>query len=138
MDSDETRSRILDDHARLRGMLDGLERLIERFDAGGREVGQELRGRGVELFEVFAAHIQLEDAALVPALRGLGESGKARAERLAHEHEEQRELIRYLLDRLGDDHRPSLVVARELQAFVQYVRQDMAHEEEAILGEDLL
>jgi hemerythrin-like domain-containing protein len=138
MDTEETRSRILEDHARLRGMLDGLERTIERFETGGREVGQELRSRGVELFEVFAAHIQLEDAALVPALCALGESGKTRAERLTHEHQEQRELIEFLLARLADDHRPSLVVARELHAFVQYVRQDMAHEEETLLREDLL
>lgn len=138
MDADETRSRILADHARLRGMLDGIELLVQSFDAGAREVGKQLRARGAELFEVFAAHIQLEDAALVPALRALGEPGKVGAERLAHEHKEQRELIRYLIERLDDDHRPSLVVARELKAFAQYVRQDMTHEEEAILTRDLL
>jgi hemerythrin-like domain-containing protein len=137
MDTDETRSRILEDHVRLRGMLDTLERTIERFETGGREVGQELRAQGVELFEVFSAHIQLEDAVLAPALCELGESGKTRAERLTHEHQEQRELIEFLLSRPSDDHRPSLVVARELQAFAQYVRQDMAHEEETLLGEDL-
>jgi hemerythrin-like domain-containing protein len=138
MDAEQTRSRILEDHVRLRGMLDELERTIDRFETGGREVGRELRAHGVELFEVFAAHIQLEDATLVPALSALGESGKHRAERLAHEHAEQRELIEFLLKRLADDHRPSLVVARELQAFVQYVRQDMAHEDEMLMGEDLV
>lgn len=138
MDAQTTLSRILDEHARLRGMLDALERTLDRFEAGGREVGRELRAQGVELFEVFAAHIHLEDAALVPALSGLGESGKIRAERLVHEHQEQRELIEFLLARLADDHRPSLVVARELRAFVEYVRQDMAHEEEMLRSEDLL
>lgn len=138
MDTEETRSRIFEEHSRLRGMLDALELTIERFETGGREVGQELREQGVELFEVFAAHIQLEDAALVPALSSLGESGKTRAERLAHEHVEQRELIEFLLERLADDRRPSLVVARELRSFVQYVRQDMAHEDEMLMSEDLL
>jgi hemerythrin-like domain-containing protein len=87
---------------------------------------------------VFAAHITLEDATLVPALEELGEEGKQLGERLAHEHQEQRELLKYLLTRLERDGWPSMLIARELGSFVEYVRQDMTHEEETILREDLL
>lgn len=138
MEPNEARTRVLSEHARLRELLDELVAGIERFEAGAREVGAELRSLGIAFFEVFAAHITLEDAALVPALREGGEAGKHRAEQLVHEHQEQRELLQYLLARLERDDRPSMVIARELRSFVEYVRQDMKHEEETILREDLL
>ena len=138
MDNDEARTRVLSEHARLRELLDALIGRIDRFEAGEREVGTELRALGVAFFEVFAAHITLEDAALVPALRALSDEGKNLAERLTHEHQEQRELLQYLLARLEHDARPSAVIARELRGFANYVRQDMLHEEETILREDLL
>jgi hemerythrin-like domain-containing protein len=138
MEREEVRTRILSEHAQLRELLDELVGHIERFQYGSHEIGAELRARGIAFFEVFASHISLEDATLVPALRELGQEGNHLAERLAHEHQEQRELIRYLLARLEHDDRPSLVVAQELRNFSEYVRQDMAHEEETILREDLL
>lgn len=138
MEPGEARTRVLSEHARLRELLDDLVARIERFESGNREVGGELRSRGIAFFEVFAAHITLEDSILAPALEALGEEGKHRAERLAHEHREQRELLKYLLARLENDERPSLVIARELRSFVDYVRQDMAHEEETILQDGLL
>lgn len=134
----EARSRVLAEHATLTEMLDALDERIRLFDAGESSAGAALRAQGLALFEVFAAHISLEDATLVPALRGLGDRGKRLAERLMHEHREQRELLQYLLRRLTRDERPSQVIARELAGFADYVRQDMVHEEETILTEDLL
>jgi len=138
MEREDARTRVLAEHARLRQLLDELVAQIERFETGSREVGAEMRAQGIAFFEVFAAHISLEDATLVPALRELGEEGKQLAERLAHEHQEQRELLKYLLKRLENDGRPSMLIARELGSFAEYVRQDMTHEEETILREDLL
>ena len=138
MTPDEARTRVLAEHAQLRELLEDLVARIERFESGCREVGAELRAKGIAFFEVFAAHITLEDATLVPAVSDLGEEGKQSAARLSHEHREQRELLKYLLARLESDDRPSLVIARELRSFVEYVQQDMAHEEETILQQGLL
>jgi hypothetical protein len=119
-------------------MLDHLADLAARFESGGAPLGAELRARGLELIEVFAAHLRLEDAELAPALRALGSHGSRQANRLEHEHREQRALLEFLLSRLEQDRNPSLVVARELRNFVEYVRLDMSHEEDTLLREDIL
>ena len=137
MEPTQVRDRVLAEHTRLRELLDELVAQIERFESGSPEVGAELRSMGMAFFEVFAAHIGLEDSVLVPVLREL-EDGERRAERLAREHLEQRELREYLMGRLRNHDRPSTLIARELRSFVEYVRQDMQHEEETILREDLL
>jgi hemerythrin-like domain-containing protein len=95
----EIRERVLEDHERLRAMLDELDGLGQRFEAG-EEVGLELRDQGVGLFEVFAAHLALEDSRLVPALAGLADGGPELAHRLAREHAEQRAMLPYLIGRL--------------------------------------
>jgi hemerythrin-like domain-containing protein len=138
MEPAEARSQILDEHARLRDRLDEIEKLTSRFEEGGEDVGKELRELGVALFEVFAAHLNLEDAQLVPALRSIPERGAVLAKRLEREHKEQRELLTYLLSRLEQEHRPTTLIARELQGFCDYLRVDMGHEEETLLQEQIL
>lgn len=138
MSNAEIRTRILDDHSMLRGRLDRIEALANRFETGGSEVGKELREEGLALFEVFAAHLAYEDAQLVPALRMLPEKGGELATRLEREHREQRELLHYLVGRLATENRPTTLVARELQAFSSYLRIDMSHEESTILEGGIL
>ena len=127
----QVRSRVLDDHARLRWRLDEIESLAQRFEAGDAEGDPTLRKRGLALYESFAEHLDLEDRLLAPALRAAG--APERALRLAHEHREQRELLGYLLGRLKKQGQPTTLVARELRNFVEYVRFDMTHEEETML-----
>ncbi len=119
-------------------MLDEIEALAERFEVGDREVGGRLRDRGRRLYERLTEHIDHEEAVLAPALQASGPSGRSSAERLAHEHCEQRELLKYLLDRLGKQRNPTLLIVRELTNFVEYVRLDMAQEEETMLTEKVL
>lgn len=138
MDHTELRERIFDEHARLRERLADLEDLTERFEKGGAEVGLELREGGAALCEVFAAHLSLEDAQLVPLLRKLPERGEELADRLEREHREQRELLDYLVSRLDEERRPTLLIAREIQSFCDYLKVDMSHEESTLLREDLL
>lgn len=137
MNSDQVRRKILDDHTQLRSRLDEIDELTARFEKGGAEVGKELRELGIALFETFASHLAFEDAQLVPRLRGIPSRGPDLAERLAREHREQRELLRYLLDRLREQARPTTLVARELGSFSIYLRDDMSHEESTLLREML-
>ncbi len=119
-------------------MLDEIETLAERFEVADLEVGGRLRDRGRLLYERLTEHIDHEDAVLAPALRARGPSGRSSAERLAHEHCEQRELLKYLLGRLGEQRNPTLLIARELANFAEFVRLDMAQEEETMLTEEVL
>lgn len=132
----QVRRQVLADHAVLRQELNDLESILLDFESGKSESGSRLRERGVRLFDLFAAHLGLEDEVLIAALRRQ-EAGRPLAEKLTEEHREQRELLRFLLSRLEDDERPSSLVARELSSFVEVLRIDMAHEEATVLRTDL-
>jgi hemerythrin-like domain-containing protein len=134
----EIRDKILHDHEFIRGGIDEIQSLVKDFEKGGAELGGELRELGVALFESFASHLVFEDAQLVPVLRAIPRRGEALATRLELEHREQRELLTYLIGRLSEEQRPTTLVARELESFVIYLREDMAHEESALLRECLL
>jgi hemerythrin-like domain-containing protein len=134
----EIRERIFEDHALLRERLEEIEALNERFVGGSAEVGSELRERGAALYEMFDAHLSLEDENLAPVLRTIPEKGKDLAARLAREHREQRELLHFLLGRLEEQNRPTSVIANELQGFSNYLKLEMSHEESAILSHELL
>ena len=134
MKPSEVRTRIIDDHQLIRSEVNELDSLSKRFEDGEPEVGAELRDRGLELF---AAHLNLEDTLLVAALRTL-DDGDRLADRLQREHREQRQMLRFLIDRLTEDHRPTSLVAEELRNFGNYVRSDMEHEEATILSAGLL
>ena len=86
------------------------------------------------LYETFAAHLLHEENTLEPALRARGAEGAKFAERLAHEHREQRALLAYLVSRLEEHPVPTLLVAREVRSFAEYLHHDMAHEESTLLS----
>ena len=130
--------RILGEHADLRRMLAEVEELAERFERGDAEVARALRDRGLALHRMLCAHLDLEDEILAPALQAVDAWGEVRAERLAREHREQRELLQYLLDRLREESRPTLLVARELRNFALLLRSDMEYEEATALRADVL
>jgi hypothetical protein len=134
MDPKAVRDRILEDHDRLRAQPAEIESLADCFEKAGAEVGAELREHGVALCEQFAAHLAYEDAQLVPILRAIPGRGDALADRLAREHREQRELLHFLVGRLGQQRRPTTLIARELLSLCAYLREDMAHEEANLVG----
>jgi len=129
----QVRKRILADHQKLRSMLDALTPLAQRFERGDTAGAHSLREQALALYETFAAHLLHEENTLEPTLRARGPEGVRYAERLAHEHGEQRELLRYLLSRLEGQPCPTLLVAREILHFAEYLRLDMAHEETTLL-----
>ncbi|MDX1650710.1 MAG: hemerythrin domain-containing protein, partial [Myxococcota bacterium] len=103
VDAEDVGARIRSDHDALRLRLTEIERLAGRFEAGEEAVGTILREEGEALYEAFAAHLRLEDHLLVAALAALPDArGRRLATRLAREHEEQRELLSFLLERLRE------------------------------------
>ena len=136
--ADEVRSVVLAEHDEIRPMLDEVEALADRFESGGSELGRTLRERGFYLYQRLGAHLELEERLLATLLRRAGARGAELADRLVREHAEQHELLGYLLERLGESTMPTLVIARELRSFVDYIRGDMAYEERTLLAEDVL
>jgi hemerythrin-like domain-containing protein len=130
----EVRRRILEEHGALRAALDALVPVAERFERDDEKAGPELREGALALYELFAAHLEHEENALEPALRGRGADGGRLADRLSHEHREQRALLSYLTRRLQARPTPTLLVAREVRHFAEYLRLDMAHEEATLLS----
>jgi hemerythrin-like domain-containing protein len=135
MHASEIHRKVCADHDAIRGMLFRLEELARQVLRGERHLVGVLRNEAEALLTELLAHIQWEDEHLRPTFLDADSAGAARAERLDHEHREQRELLRYALDRLEDQTRPPLVIARNLIDLVQLVRDDMDDEEKHLLGE---
>jgi len=132
------RERILRDHGYLRGLLDEVDRQAFRVARGDGEGVGMLRSLGTYLLKRFSEHLALEDRLLAPALRRAGPEGCERADRLDADHREQRDLLDYLLDKVGDPTRPAAVLAVEWRSFVELLLDDMAQEELDILDRELL
>lgn len=133
MASPEVRRRILEDHSELRVIAGAVEGVAMRVAGGDWHSVGALRLRGLELHERLCRHLDLEDRVLLPAVRDAGSDGSERAESLQHEHAEQRALLEYILERLNDRTRPSVVLGRELQNFAELLRDDMEYEESTVL-----
>ena len=133
MASPEVRRRILEDHAELRVVSAAVGAMAERVAKGDATAVGELRRRGRELHERLCSHLDLEDRLLVPAVRKAGTGGLHCAEGLSREHSEQRALLEYVLERLDDLTRPSVLLCRELLNFAELLADDMEYEESAVL-----
>lgn len=129
----EVRARVLEEHAELRRLLTEVDELARRVARGVEKAVPGLRERALLLHARLRSHLDLEDAILAPALRAADAWGPERADRLAREHLEQRLLLDYILGGLQDAGRPSALLARELRALVEVLREDMEDEEERLL-----
>ena len=74
----------------------------------------------------------------MPALREADAWGEVRADRVQAEHKEQTAEVRLLLEEFGDPFASSGELALRLEDFIAAVEVDMAAEEKATLGPDLL
>lgn len=141
MDGSAIRREIVGQHAGLTTLLDEVEDLARRFEEELEEVpadADELRARGLALYETFGTHLDSEQELLEPALRKAGPEGERLARRLCNEHREQRELLGYLIGRIEQHPEPTILIARELQNFAVFLRIEMATEEKTMLSEALL
>lgn len=138
MQPSEVRSHVLHDHEGIRDMLVGVEDLARRVIDGDETGVEELRESGRTLLETLERHMGWEDLHLAPALREADAWGQERAERLAADHLEQREVLRHTVAALADAGRPALVQAHTLLDFVRLLREDMVDEEQTLLDPRVL
>jgi hemerythrin-like domain-containing protein len=134
------RSAILAEHDEMRKLLGRVEALARDFERASEDdsgLGAQLHEHGVALYERFGAHLDHEQSLLEPVFARRGARGELMARRLAAEHHEQRELLRYLLKRLSSQP-PTLLIARELQHFADFLRFEMREEEERLLTPEAL
>ena len=102
MTPSEVRSRILADHERLRGDLEGLEAALRQVVDGCTPAGS-LRVDVEALLARLRAHMHWEESYLLPALRDADAWGAERADVLVRDHCEQRELLAFVDMRLRDE-----------------------------------
>ena len=138
MQPSEVRQAILTQHEELRGLLRSLEELARRAAESDDSCVPALREVGVYAHGKLVEHLDFEDRYLVPAIRAADGWGEERGNLLAREHVEQRELFQYVLDRLRDTNRASVLLGRELLAFVEVLLADMEHEEQTVLNAEIL
>lgn len=138
MDPSQVRRKILDEHEQLRRRLDVLETRAQGLAGGdSTRVAPTLDALST-MRQVFADHLALEEAILVPALRDTDSFGPERARQVLAEHREQRVEMAELARELAHPGVSPSVVGQRVLDWVEALRVDMAHEERAILSPDLL
>jgi hemerythrin-like domain-containing protein len=135
MDPAEVWKRVLRDHAALRATVAEVESLARSALEGSRGLLREFSDLGESLLESLESHIRWEDDHLAPVLRA-GARGEEREALLRRDHREQRQVLRYLLEKLRDRQRPIDLLARNLLDFSAMLRDDMTGEEQALLDSD--
>jgi len=141
MSNSGIRSQIVAEHGELRALVPHVESLAKQFEESapeGHDLAKPLREAGLALYQKFAEHLDHEQALLEPVLRAAGPEGRRMALSLEHEHREQRELLDFLLRRLQEQPTPTLLIARQLQNFTNFLRLEMDHEEKTMLSPELL
>lgn len=131
----DVRARILTEHAEIRVLLDRLESVAHALRVGERARLEDAETLRELLCERLFSHIDLEDAILAPALRAADAWGPERAAQLLEHHREQRAELAALARVEGLE--PAMRGER-LQRLVQYIRDDMRHEEAGLLDANLL
>ena len=134
----ETREWVLKDHQTLRRLLEELEELAQQVHEGDRRLVGPLRLEAERFMHRFEDHTRWEDQHLRPALAEADAWGQERAARLDHDHDEQRQLLHDALERLRDQARPPVQVARGVLDLVALIRTDMEQEERDLLDPRIL
>lgn len=132
----EVRSRVFDEHRRLRRSLVRLQDLARSVTIDPSltaDLRAALRGLLVE----FALHLDSEDEILMPLIETIDAWGPERAGRMREEHRIQRALLQRMFDRAEKRGEPDQL-ASEVDSLVLRIFRDMHEEEEELLDENLL
>ena len=121
----EVREWVIDDHVRLKGRLNVIERLTARALSGESESVDSLRFECEMMLADLAQHMRWEDRYLAPVLR----VDAKRVERLERDHREQRQLLSYIVARVREPACPAALLARTMAIFADLLREDMRGEE---------
>lgn len=134
----EVRALILAQHQQLRRLLARIRLLADEVLGGDHKAVGNLRRQAVELELVFLAHLETEEALLLPTLETLDAWGHVRTGHIREEHARQREV----LQSAGDDATSAAVspqaLAATMRSLVDDILEDMKGEERDMLYPDLL
>jgi iron-sulfur cluster repair protein YtfE (RIC family) len=131
---EEVRTRILAEHARLRAVINDVDRLAIAVAAGETQRVEALREHAERLYRMLEQHIDHEEAVVVPILACIDAWGSVRVEQLQHEHAGQRMLLKQAIFDLGVEGRP---VGQAVQSMCWEILHDMRREEHDLLHPDL-
>jgi CBS domain-containing protein len=140
----EVRSLILMAHVNIRRLLRRVERTARKILTTPVPQPSDLEAAYQSahmLCNAMAAHLDLEDHVLAPALEALDAWGKVRADKLRSEHAEQTLVLHsYLraLERVSGSRHAGSALGALVQQLVASLRTDMQTEEETLLRPDLL
>lgn len=132
----EVRSRVFDEHRRLRRSLVRLQDLARTVTIDASRA-DELRAAFRALLVEFALHLDSEDEILMPLIEGVDAWGHERAGRMREEHRVQRALLQRMSDRAERGRDPEELAA-DADSLVLRIFRDMHEEEQELLDEDLL
>ncbi len=129
------------EHVNIRQLLeraeDQAQGILGGRDQGDREVGA-LRDIARQLYTSLAAHIELENRMLVPALKQTDAWGPMRADGLIACHEEQKRALAGALMELDDLSQPPKALAAHVDELIATIRTDLENEETNLLDSELL
>lgn len=129
----EVRRALIEDHRRIRRLLDELDDLAERVVRGEREVESRFVAVSGQLRRAFEAHNEAEELHLGPVLQSQDAWGPLRVGAMFEEHAEEHAELRL---RLGEPDPP--VLAARFPALAADLRDHMRREEETFLSAELL
>jgi hypothetical protein len=131
------RTCILEQHHALAQKLDHVQQSAAALAAAGHASLERAIALGRELCREFAAHIELEDRLLVPALREVDAWGEIRVQELARTHGQQQEELQALPLSEPCPVEPCALAAR-LIAIIEALRADMMREQQGLLTPEVL
>ena len=138
MNPSDVRRQILAEHDRLRGRLQNLEDLATRAaDGDGSAWAETRRGLG-ELLVSLRAHVESEEAILVPALEAADAWGPLRAKQVRDEHVTQLRLLATWERAAADDGLSPGELNARFRLLAGTLRADMEAEEADLLRPDVL
>lgn len=136
MKPSEVRTRVLDEHVRIRALLGEAESLAEKVLNGDPASLYPLRVKMLELQQTLHAHLSFEDDCLYPAICEADAWGGIRGERMKEEHARQRLVLGQLA--LSEWRAEGKELVSLVRSLVKDMRQDMSREESELLNPDLL
>jgi Hemerythrin HHE cation binding domain len=135
MKPSEIRGELLQQHARIRTMMDVTLTIARGVSVGAPGRG-DLQGCVLRLADALRTHNRREEELLREFIRSVDAWGPARAAIMAEEHKREHERLDAAL--LGVPRAPIEFAAAGIVALIALIRQHMDREEEAFLGEDVL
>lgn len=137
MNPSDVRRRILDDHRRVRALLDRQDSLAARAPTDPA-AAEQLRTTALTVLRFLMHHIDLEDEILVPALMQADAWGDVRVDLLHEHHAQQRAAFRQLTEALEAEGGGLEFLLESTRKLSEEMRADMVDEEKRILHPDIL